>query len=214
MFAGHRLDAIGGLVVAGVVVAVVLLSGGGDGKQAAKAPASGAAVAAPELNRDIPAGAVATVGEASIPKSDFEHWATAASTAQRSLSESKVRDQAMEFLISSEWLRQEAQRRGITATPEEVRAEFNRQRRQSFPKDSDYRKFLSTSGQTEDDFLYRVKLSVLTNKLQEMAGQDNMALDAFVAGYEKRYRAATWCATGYVIDRCANGPPLKASATQ
>jgi foldase protein PrsA len=78
-----------------------------------------------------------------------------------------LRDQTLQFLISSEWLTQEASKRKITATDKEVQTTFQQQKKQSFPKEADYQKFLQTSGQSETDLLYRVKLSVLTNKLQQ-----------------------------------------------
>jgi foldase protein PrsA len=83
-----------------------------------------------------------------------------------------LRDQTMQFLISSEWLIQEAEERDITASEKEVQDSFEQQKQQSFPKEKDYRKFLETSGQTEDDLLYRVRLSVLTNKLQQAIIKD------------------------------------------
>jgi foldase protein PrsA len=75
--------------------------------------------------------------------------------------------QTLQFLISSQWLTQEAAKRKITATDKEVQTTFQQQKKQSFPKEADYQKFLQTSGQSETDLLYRVKLSVLTNKLQQ-----------------------------------------------
>jgi foldase protein PrsA len=78
-----------------------------------------------------------------------------------------LRDQTLQFLISSQWLTQEAAKRKVTASDKEVQTTFQQQKKQSFPKDADYQKFLQTSGQSETDLLYRVKLSVLTNKLQQ-----------------------------------------------
>jgi foldase protein PrsA len=78
-----------------------------------------------------------------------------------------LRDQTLQFLISSQWLTQESAKRKITATDKEVQTTFQQQKKQSFPKEADYQKFLQTSGQSETDLLYRVKLSVLTNKLQQ-----------------------------------------------
>jgi foldase protein PrsA len=83
-----------------------------------------------------------------------------------------LRDQTLQFLISSEWLTQEASKRKITATDKEVQTTFQQQKKQSFPKEADYQKFLQTSGQSETDLLYRVKLSVLTNKLQQSIVKD------------------------------------------
>jgi foldase protein PrsA len=78
-----------------------------------------------------------------------------------------LKSQTLQFLISSQWLLQEAKARKITATDKEVKTTFDQQKKQSFPKEPDYKKFLTTSGQTETDLLYRVRLSVLTNKLQQ-----------------------------------------------
>jgi foldase protein PrsA len=73
----------------------------------------------------------------------------------------------MQFLISSQWLLQETAKRKIVASDTEVRTTFDQQKKQSFPKDADYRKFLVTSGQTEADLLFRIKQTVLINKLQQ-----------------------------------------------
>jgi parvulin-like peptidyl-prolyl isomerase len=75
--------------------------------------------------------------------------------------------QTLQFLISSQWLTQETAKRKIVASDKEVQTTFQQQKKQSFPKEADYQKFLRTSGQSESDLLYRVKLSVLTNKLQQ-----------------------------------------------
>jgi foldase protein PrsA len=87
--------------------------------------------------------------------------------SQCSLEYTGLRDQTLQFLISSQWLTQEAAKRKITATDKEVQTTFLQQKNQSFPKEADYQKFLQTSGQSQTDLLYRVKLSVLTNKLQQ-----------------------------------------------
>ncbi len=52
-------------------------------------------------------------------------------------------------------------------TDEEVQKQFEDQKNQSFPKEKDYQEFLETSGQTEEDLLFRVKLDVLSNKVRE-----------------------------------------------
>src|SRR4051794_5650977 len=95
-----------------------------------------------------------------------------------------LRDQTMQFLISAQWLTQEAKKRNITATDQEVQTAFQQQKKQSFPKEADYQKFLQSSGQTEADLLYRVRLSVLTNKLQQsiIKGKGTVT-DAQIADY-------------------------------
>src|SRR4051794_9036869 len=95
-----------------------------------------------------------------------------------------LRDQTMQFLISAQWLQQESKKRNITASDKEVQTTFQQQKKQSFPKEADYQKFLSTSGQSETDLLYRVKLSVLTNKLQQSIVKDKATVtDAQISDY-------------------------------
>jgi foldase protein PrsA len=96
-----------------------------------------------------------------------------------------LKNQTLQFLISSQWLQQEAKARKITATDAEVQTTFQQQKKQSFPKDADYQKFLATSGQSEKDLLYRVRLSVLTNKLQQsiVKGKGNVTQAQIQAYY-------------------------------
>ena len=78
-----------------------------------------------------------------------------------------LRDQVMQFLISSEWIEAEAEERGIEATDREVDRMFEDQKRQSFPSEVEYRQFLQASGQSEADLKFRVRLDVLSNKVRE-----------------------------------------------
>jgi foldase protein PrsA len=98
-----------------------------------------------------------------------------------------LRDQTMQFLISAQWLQQEADKRDIKVTDAEVQKTFNQQKKQSFPKEADYQKFLKSSGQTEADLLFRVKLSVLTNKIQEdvVKGKGTVTDQQITAYYNK-----------------------------
>ena len=77
-----------------------------------------------------------------------------------------LRDQVMQLLISFEWIQGEAEEMGIKVSDAEVRKEFDRQKKASFPKDTDYKKFLKDSGQSEEDILLRVKLDTLSTKIR------------------------------------------------
>ena len=78
----------------------------------------------------------------------------------------------MQFLSPPSGCSRRARSATSTASDKEVKDSFEQQKKQSFPKEKDYEKFLETSGQTEADLLYRVKLSVLTNKLQQSIIKD------------------------------------------
>jgi foldase protein PrsA len=98
-----------------------------------------------------------------------------------------LKQQVMQFLISAQWITQEAEKRGIKATDAEVRKQFEDQKKQSFPNDRAYQRFLKTSGQTEEDLLFRIKLDVLSNMVREkvVEGASKVSDDDINDYYEK-----------------------------
>jgi foldase protein PrsA len=98
-----------------------------------------------------------------------------------------LRDQVMQFLISASWINQEAASRNVKLTDAEVKKQFDSTKKQSFPKDTDYQNFLKSSGMTEADLLFRVRLDSLSNKLrtQVTKGKDNVTPAQISAYYNK-----------------------------
>ena len=87
-----------------------------------------------------------------------------------------LRDQVLQLLVSFEWIEGEAQEKGIKVTDAEVKKSFEQQKKQSFPKEADYEKFLKDYGQTEQDVMQRVKLDLLSNKIRDkvIKGKDKV----------------------------------------
>lgn len=77
----------------------------------------------------------------------------------------QLKQQVMQFLIQSQWVQQEAEDQDVKVSSKEVRTLFEDQKKQAFPKEKDYKKFLKTSGASEQDILFRIKLDALQNKL-------------------------------------------------
>src|SRR3954453_23385484 len=80
-----------------------------------------------------------------------------------------LKEQVMQFLVSAEWIQAEAKAQGVKATPAEIQRSFEQQKKQSFPSEKQYQQFLKSSGQTEQDLMFRVKLDVLTNEIRQKA---------------------------------------------
>jgi foldase protein PrsA len=99
----------------------------------------------------------------------------------------QLRDQVLQLLISFQWLQKEAAAQDVKVTDAEVRKSFAAQKKQSFPKDADYKKFIQQSGQTEADILQRVKLDLLSTKLREkvVKGKDTVTDKAIADFYNK-----------------------------
>jgi foldase protein PrsA len=105
----------------------------------------------------------------------------------------RLRDQVMQLLISFKWIQGEAAAQNITVTDAELAQSFQDQKQQSFPKDADYKKFLKQSGQPQEDILQRVRLDLLSNKLQDkvIAGKDQISDQAIAQFYaDQRSRFA------------------------
>jgi foldase protein PrsA len=71
------------------------------------------------------------------------------------------------FLISSNWVIGEANSLGVKLKDSEVKKQFETIKNQQFPSAAEFEKFLSTSGQTVSDLLLRVKLNLLSAKIQQ-----------------------------------------------
>ena len=83
-----------------------------------------------------------------------------------------LKREVMQFLIQGEWVQQEADKRGIEVKPAELQKALEDQKKQVFPNDKQYQQFLKTSGMTEGDVLFRVKLNELQQRLTQDATQD------------------------------------------
>src|SRR4051794_34991041 len=103
---------------------------------------------------------------------------------------SSLRDQVMQFLITSAWIEGESSDRGVKISDTQVKKDFDKQRQQSFPKDSDYAAFLKSSGYVQEDLLYRIKVQDLTNKLRTkiLEGTDKVS-NAQIADYYNKNKS-------------------------
>jgi foldase protein PrsA len=78
-----------------------------------------------------------------------------------------LQTEVLGFLISSEWVLGEAAHLGVKVSDKEVEKQFATVKNEQFPKPAEFEKFLKTSGQTVSDLLLRVKLNLLSTKIQQ-----------------------------------------------
>ncbi len=114
----------------------------------------------------MPRDAVATVDGVAIDKQSFDHW-VGITARTNNKPRAEVRDDVMRLLVSSRWIEGEAEDMGISVDDDQVRQDFERQKKLSFPKEADFARFLKSSGQTEDDILERVRLDLLSSKIRD-----------------------------------------------
>jgi foldase protein PrsA len=181
-----------------------------------------ALVAALPAAADVPPRTVATVDGTRIGRSTFDHWLRAAARGERPRSPVPrpgtrrwrvLSAQVMEFLIGGRWIALEARERGIRVSRRMVRRTFERQRRESFPSEREYRRWLRSSGQTERDLLFRVRLDMLSDRVRRHAlrgiedpEEQQRRLEEFVADFRAKWRARTECAPRFLVPECGNAP--------
>jgi foldase protein PrsA len=98
-----------------------------------------------------------------------------------------LRDQVMDFLINAAWIQGEASGQGVKVSDKQVDTEFAKTKKQSFPKEADFQKFLKDSGMTLTDIKFRVRLDALSNKLREKVtkGEDKITSKDIADYYAK-----------------------------
>ncbi len=101
------------------------------------------------------------------------------------------RQQVLGFLISLEWVFGEAEEHGVKVTDAEVVKHLNELRRREFPKEANFQKFLRSTDETVADLLLRVKLSMVSSRLQAKITKGRKDVgEAEVAKYYEEHKAA------------------------
>jgi foldase protein PrsA len=73
--------------------------------------------------------------------------------------------QVMDFLIKAYWYQADANKLGLKVTDAQVQKAFDAARNQQFPGGKGYSTFLSQTGQTTQDILYRFRINTVVQKL-------------------------------------------------
>ena len=147
---------------------------------AVKSQAQGGAATVP----DPPDYAKCVAAKKKLPVQGQSKQTSAALKKQCKSEYTTLKRQVMQFLIQASWVEQEADKENITVPDKTVKASFEKQKKQAFPTDKAYQQFLKTSGMSEADILFRVKLSQLQEKLTKKVTNDaKKVTDADVSDY-------------------------------
>jgi foldase protein PrsA len=182
---------------------------------------------------DVPAGAVAKVGDATITQDEFDKWlgiaakgqaqggaaavpeppdfakcvaakgktpvpkgqqkpSDAALKKQCKSEYDAIKKEVMQFLIQAEWVQQEAADQNVKVSEASLQKSLEDQKKQAFPNDKQYKEFLASSGMTEEDVLFRVKLNELQQKLTQKVTEDakkvsDKDIEAYYEKNKKRF---------------------------
>ena len=97
-----------------------------------------------------------------------------------------LKTEVLGFLISSNWVIKEGESLGVKVSDSEVKKQFNKIKTEQFPKAAEFEKFLASSGQSVSDLLLRVKLNMLSQKIQQKIAKENPNVTK--ADIEKYYK--------------------------
>jgi hypothetical protein len=114
----------------------------------------------------------------------------------------------MKFLVQSRWVAVEARRQGIVVSERRVDRAFRRQKREAFPTERAYRRFLRSGGLIEAQVRFRVRMDLLQLELTRQVTrsvpreEQEAAVARFSREFRRRYRAQTRCVSGFVVREC------------
>jgi foldase protein PrsA len=129
---------------------------------------------------------IATAKAASKPAKGQSAPTEAALKAQCAQRYKSLQQEVLGFLISSSWVIGEGKSLGVKSSDAEVKKQFEKIKSQQFPKAAEFEKFLKTSGQSVSDLLLRVKLNLLSQKIQQkIVKQKSKVTQAQIAKYYK-----------------------------
>jgi foldase protein PrsA len=100
-----------------------------------------------------------------------------------------LKQQVLGFLISANWVIGEASDLGIKVSDAEVEKKFKELKTQQFPKEADFQKFLASTGQSVSDLLLRVKLNLLSQKIQTQVAKKGAPTQAQIEKYYKENKS-------------------------
>jgi parvulin-like peptidyl-prolyl isomerase len=97
--------------------------------------------------------------------------------------------EVLSFLTSSQWVLSEADKLGVKVSDKEVRKQFTTIKDEQFKKTSEFEKFLQSSGQTISDLLLRVKLNMLSTKIQAKVIKKKPVTEKEVSQYYEKHKS-------------------------
>lgn len=101
-----------------------------------------------------------------------------------------LKAQVMQFLIQADWLQGEAADQGVSASDKEVQTMFQQLKQQQFPQPAQFQQFLTNSGMTVQDVLFRVRLNTLSGKIRtKVTGNKGTTTSAQIAAYYAQNKA-------------------------
>jgi len=133
------------------------------------------------------------VGQVPITTTTVEHWMSTLAGGRIPSEPSRrqaLRRQALDFLISSEWLISEAARDHLRLADAEVESSLKRKQRASFPGgEAELHEFLTTTGQTPADMTLEARAELASAKIRQLlVSRESPITQKEITGYYNRHQ--------------------------
>jgi Raf kinase inhibitor-like YbhB/YbcL family protein len=189
------------LPVCVLVAAQLAGCGGGSSPTVPSSPA-----AAPASAQTSSVDAVAYVAGTPIPKVSYAHWRSVEARLDAS---GNAGHAALGFLITSQWVLDEASGRGLSTSEADVKRYLAQLERRQFPHAGMLKAFLAGSHETEADLLARARVELLREHItaKVAAGSSGSRSKRLLASFEQAFRSHwrdhTTCKPAYVMEDCS-----------
>ncbi len=131
--------------------------------------------------------AAARVADATISDSALDHWVAVMKTEQAIPPKQVPRQHALSFLISSQWLIDEAASRGVGVSEQEVQQRFEQKVKELLGGQAEFDKFLKLTGKTAADVKLEAKADLAAAKLLALlVSKESKITQAQVVEYYRR----------------------------
>jgi foldase protein PrsA len=99
----------------------------------------------------------------------------------------QLSSQVMDFLIKAYWYQAQAARQHIKVSDAQITKAFDAAKRQQFQTNAQYQAFLSQTGQTQQDILFRFRVNQVYTKL--LAKQNSNITSSQISSYYKSHKS-------------------------
>lgn len=136
-------------------------------------------------NPSVPSDAVAVVEDApddlgTVTKDEFQHALDQAAAQAKETSTPKpgdkkydeLKETALGEVLDAIWIQGQAEEMGVSATEKEINDELEKLKGQAFKTDQQYKEFLEEAKFTEADVNERVKIQLLSEKIQTQVTEE------------------------------------------
>jgi foldase protein PrsA len=95
--------------------------------------------------------------------------------------------QVMDFLIKAYWYQADAHKDGIKLTAKQLATAFTQAKKQQFTSTAEYTAFLKSTGQTQADIIYRVRVNKIYSEL--LTKQEQKVTTAAISSYYSSHKS-------------------------